>query len=124
MEQSDRPVIRTLTEQVVARDNLNLRHAGSVNAALIATIQRGAIIHIDGPTNTAGYVPVHVYGYRADGVLYADSLAADDKQVDCFLHTGAIFEPVGPANEIGRTPGIVRGYVARRWTVPANEVAS
>lgn len=103
--------------QVIARDNLNLRHAGSEDAAIIATIMKGAALHVDGPTNTAGYVPVHIYGHKAGQELWNDLLAEIDAGLDAKLYQGAIFDPSGPADTFGRTPGLVRGFVAAHWVL-------
>lgn len=107
-------------EQVTAAENLILRHAGSVSGAVIASIQKGAIIHLDGPGNPHGYTPCHVEGWKDGDKLFAESLSMPDAgvTVNAILHQGSIFEPTGPVDVFGRTPGLVRGYVATRWTKP------
>jgi len=108
--------------QVIALDNLNLRHAGSEDAAITATIEQGAVIHVTGPTNTAGYVPVYVFGYKVGEELWNESLAGPNGRLDAVLYQGADFAPTGPFDFYGRTPGELHGFVAVHWTIPANQV--
>lgn len=113
-------------DQVHVTGNVNLRQAGNSRGLIVASVRKGMIFHVTGPQNAKGYAPGYVFGHKPNGedVLLSDSLRGG-VGVNALLFPGAHFEPTGPIDEYGRTPGKVAGYISMLWTrptVPTNEL--
>lgn len=101
------------------KTNLLLRVAGYRDAPVLAIIPPEVIVHVTGPANPQGYAPAYSAGHLdVDGkTLRADSLARS-VNVNAILLVPAAFQADGPADEYGRTPGRITGYIFEALTEP------
>lgn len=98
--------------RVIASGSLFLREEGRKDAALLAKIMSGTIVHLAGAVSSAGYAPAYVEGWLdEDGkTLRSDSLSRSIS-VDAILFTLATFTATGDKDDYGRTPGRVSGFL-------------
>lgn len=107
-----------MDKQARAKGNLNLRAAGRKDAKLLAVIQQGAILHLVGDENSAGYAEVYVNGWKDTDAanVYCESLADEPASVAVILAERQAFQPTAGTDGYGRIPGNVSGFVFKALT--------